>query len=65
MVERVLRVLGSDLEPEVLGEAGNEIRDQYLSAARARAMGWAPLFGLDDALERTVAWYRAALEDRP
>jgi CDP-glucose 4,6-dehydratase len=65
MVERVLRVLATDLEPEVLGEAGNEIRDQYLSAARARAMGWAPLFGIDHALERTVAWYRGALESRP
>jgi CDP-glucose 4,6-dehydratase len=65
MVERVLRVLATDLEPEVLGEASNEIRDQYLSAARARSMGWAPLFGIDDALERTVAWYRGALEERP
>ena len=62
MVARLLRAMGSDLEPEVLGEAGNEIRDQYLSAARARAMGWEPLFGMEDALERTVGWYRHALE---
>jgi CDP-glucose 4,6-dehydratase len=62
MVGRVLGALASDLEPEVLGEASNEIRDQYLSAARARAMGWAPLFGIDDALERTIAWYRELLE---
>jgi CDP-glucose 4,6-dehydratase len=61
MVERLLRVLATDLEPQVLGEASNEIRDQYLSAARARAMGWKPLFGIDDALERTVSWYREAL----
>ena len=36
MVERVLGALATDLEPEVLGEASNEIRDQRLSAARAR-----------------------------
>ena len=61
MVERVLKVLATGLEPDVLGEASNEIRYQYLSAARAKALGWVPLFGIDDALERTVAWYRKAL----
>ena len=62
MVGRILGTMGADLEPEVRGEASNEIRDQYLSAARARSLGWAPLFAIDDALERTVRWYRHALE---
>jgi CDP-glucose 4,6-dehydratase len=61
IVDRVLRVMGSDLQPEVRCEAANEIRDQYLSAARVRALGWAPIFEIDQALERTVAWYRQAL----
>jgi CDP-glucose 4,6-dehydratase len=59
MVQRILRQMGSALAPEVRGEATNEIKHQYLSAAKAREMlGWAPHYGLDEALAETVAWYR-------
>ena len=59
LVERILKTMGSDLKPEVRNEASNEIRHQYLSAAKARGeLGWAPLFTLDEGLERTIAWYR-------
>lgn len=62
LVERLQAVLGSALEPDVRNEASHEIRAQYLSAARARSeLGWAPLFSLEQGLERTVAWYRALL----
>jgi len=58
-VQRILRLMGSDLEAEIRNEASNEIRHQYLNASRAREMlGWAPLFTLDQGLERTLAWYR-------
>jgi CDP-glucose 4,6-dehydratase len=59
LVRRVLRATGSPLEPDVRNEARNEIRHQYLSAAKARALlGWAPSHTLDEALAETVAWYR-------
>jgi CDP-glucose 4,6-dehydratase len=59
MVERILKVMGSDLKPDVLGQASHEIKHQYLSAAKARRMlNWAPRFTLDDALGETIAWYR-------
>jgi CDP-glucose 4,6-dehydratase len=59
LVERILRLMGSDLKPEVRNEATNEIRHQYLSAAKARArLGWAPLFDLDTGLGRTIGWYK-------
>jgi len=62
LVARIQAVLGSALEPEVRNEASHEIRAQYLSSARARReLGWAPLFSLEQGLERTVAWYRALL----
>ncbi len=62
LVARLQAVLGSALEPDVRNEASHEIRAQYLSAARARSeLGWAPLFSLEQGLERTVAWYRALL----
>ena len=62
LVKRILCAMHSTLEPDVRNEASNEIRHQYLSAARARTLlGWAPLFSLDQGLERTTAWYRGYL----
>lgn len=64
LVRRILRLMGSDLEPEVRNEASNEIIHQYLSAEKARrVLGWSPLFTLDQGLERTVSWYREFLGD--
>jgi CDP-glucose 4,6-dehydratase len=62
LVQQLLDVMGSDLQPEVRNEATNEIRHQYLSAAKARNMlGWQPLFTLETALQRTVEWYKGYL----
>jgi CDP-glucose 4,6-dehydratase len=59
LVDKILGVMGSDLEPDVRNEASNEIRDQYLDAAKARsALGWSPAFTLDDSLRSTVDWYK-------
>lgn len=58
LVNRILRLLNSDLSPDIRNEVGNEIRHQYLSAERARRMlGWSPMFSLDQGLECTLAWY--------
>ncbi len=66
LVERILKLMCSDLEPEVCNEATNEIRHQYLSAAKARRiLGWNPLFTLDEGLRRTVDWYKAFLGASP
>jgi CDP-glucose 4,6-dehydratase len=62
LVQRLLTLMGSTLEPEVRSQASYEIRHQYLSAEKARAqLGWAPLFDLESGLRRTVRWY----EDLP
>lgn len=62
LVKRLLQLMSSDLVPEVRNEASHEIRHQYLSAARARdRLGWAPLFSLDEGLQRTIQWYRQFL----
>lgn len=48
-----------DVEPAVLGQARDEIKDQYLDASRARAdLGWSVQFGLEAGLRKTVDWYR-------
>ena len=62
LVDQILRLMDSKLDPVVLNEANNEIIHQYLSAEKARQMlGWAPLFGLDQALVKTIEWYREFL----
>lgn len=66
LVERILALLGSDLEPDVRNEATNEIRHQYLSASKAkRVLGWEPLFTLDEGLQRTIGWYKTFLGATP
>ena len=62
MVELILRKMKSSLRPEVLNQASNEIRHQFLSAERARTMlNWQPRFTLESGLDHTLAWYREFL----
>lgn len=64
LVNRILALMKSDFEPDVRNEASNEIRHQYLSAAKARRLlEWSPLFTLEDGLARTVSWYKEFLTD--
>ena len=62
VVERILKLMRSELEPEVRNEAFNEIREQYLNAQKARQiLDWKPLFTLDEGLRHTIDWYREFL----
>ncbi len=55
---KILKLMDSDLAPDVRNEATNEIRHQYLSAEKARTLlGWQPLYTLDEGLRRTIGWY--------
>jgi CDP-glucose 4,6-dehydratase len=65
LVARIASRMESDLQPEVRNEARNEILHQYLSADYARSrLGWKPLFGLDEGLDRSIAWYTEFLRNR-
>jgi CDP-glucose 4,6-dehydratase len=64
LVAKILAQMDSRLKPIVRNEASNEIRHQYLSAAKARrVLGWKPRYTLDTGLRRTIAWYRKALAE--
>jgi CDP-glucose 4,6-dehydratase len=64
IVERILKLMDSNLEPEIHNEVTNEIRHQYLSAEKAKKiLGWHPLFTLDDGLKKTIEWYRKFFND--
>lgn len=64
ITERVIKLMDSDLRPQVLNQVKGEILEQSLSAERARrVLGWAPRFDLEEALLETIAWYREVLEE--
>ncbi len=60
MVQIILRLMNrTDLEPRILNEASQEIRQQYLDCAKAREeLRWRPQYNLEAALVETIAWYR-------
>lgn len=59
IVQQILKIMGSELQPEILNQTNNEIRHQYLSAAKARqVLDWSPLFTFEDGLQKTINWYR-------
>lgn len=59
IVQSVLNLMNSDLQPVVLNQTSNEILHQYLSAEKARRLlDWRPLFTLESGLKKTIEWYR-------
>jgi CDP-glucose 4,6-dehydratase len=70
MVNLVLQRMDSPLQPLVLNEASNEIKNQFLCAEKARRMlRWGPSWDTDDALSETIRWYgdyfTASADQRP
>ncbi len=59
LVNKILKLMGAKLKPKILNAAKNEIKDQYLSAEKARRLlGWKSKYSLDVGLENTIAWYK-------
>ena len=63
LVHAIRRLMGrEDIEPDIRNTARGEIKDQYLSAAKARErLGWTPEYSLDAGLLETIDWYREYL----
>jgi CDP-glucose 4,6-dehydratase len=58
IVEKILKVMNSNLEPLILNESSNEIEKQYLSAKKAHEiLNWTPNYNLEEGLEKTAQWY--------
>ena len=62
LVRLIQEAAGTDLEPDIRATARHEIPHQLLSVAKARkVLEWEPRHTVEEALARTVAWYRTAL----
>ncbi|MBU2615116.1 MAG: GDP-mannose 4,6-dehydratase, partial [Elusimicrobia bacterium] len=60
LVEKIIKLMGSNLKPIILNEASNEIINQYLSAEKAhKKLNWQPKYTLDESLKKAIAWYTA------
>lgn len=63
IVDRILRMMGSRLTPEIGKDAPTESVEQVLDSANAReVLNWRPTFTLDQGLRRTIDWYKTAFE---
>ncbi len=64
VVDKILELMGkTSLEPTVLNQASNEIREQYLDCSKAqRLLDWRPEYSLEEGLRETIAWYQVWLE---
>lgn len=63
LVDRIVKLMDTDLKPIVQNQASNEIQHQFLDASKAREiLNWVPEFTLDRGLAKTIAWYREFLD---
>lgn len=59
LVNKILKIMGSDIKPIILNQGSNEIIHQYLSAKKARTiLGWTPNYTIDEGLSKTIEWYK-------
>lgn len=59
LVNKIISMMDSTLEPDVRNEATNEIRMQYLNATKAmETLNWHPSFTLEEGLRLTIDWYK-------
>jgi CDP-glucose 4,6-dehydratase len=58
LVEMLIKISGRRIKPVILNTATGEIREQYLSSDKARALlGWKARERLEPALAKTYRWY--------
>lgn len=59
LVNKIIKLMNSNLKPKILNIASNEIKHQYLSAKKAREiLNWKPNHTLNEGLKKTINWYK-------
>jgi len=60
LVDKIIELLKINVKPTILNQAQHEIRNQYLSAKKAKEqLDWSAKYTLDSSLEETIEWYRS------
>lgn len=63
LYNKIIRLMGKNVKPKILGEAKNEIDAQYLSTKKAKeVLKWEPKYSLEEGLKETIEWYKEHLE---
>lgn len=59
LVSLIIKLMKSDLKPEILDSSRHEIQDQILSIKKAeKVLNWKPAFTLKKGLPVTIKWYK-------
>jgi len=59
LYKKIIRIMGKNVEPKILGQAKNEIDRQYLDSAKAKKiLGWETNYTIDEGLKETIDWYK-------
>ncbi len=59
LTQKILQLMGSDLDPMIQSKNHGEIQSQYLDSTKAnKLLGWNPRFNLQEGLIRTISWYK-------
>lgn len=65
VVNLIVKLMKSKLQPVILNEASNEIREQYLSIDKAiKLLDWKPKYTLEEGLLKTINWYKDFFKNR-
>jgi CDP-glucose 4,6-dehydratase len=64
LVNMILKQMNSDLKPIILNQGSHEIKNQYLSAKKAKdILAWEPLYDTEQGLNKTIEWYKEYFEN--
>jgi len=59
LYKKIIKLMGKNVEPKILGQAKNEIDMQYLDSTKARKiLGWKEEYDIDSGLKETIDWYK-------
>ena len=59
LYKKIIKLMGKNVEPKILGEAKNEIDRQYLDSQKAKKiLNWEAKYDLESGLKETVDWYK-------
>ena len=59
LYKKIIKMMGKNVEPKILGEAKNEIDRQYLDSGKAKKiLNWEARYDIDSGLKETIEWYK-------